>query len=130
MVQVLKSCRGNMAGKGGGRRPNFALSTKIPEMEKEPTIPPPIEDDGNGLSDTDLLNAISTHPDAAHALAAIAAGADVTETLASLLPSQPDKEPDNADESMSAQTPAPSLPVASPSFLGSTRTDFWDESFF
>lgn len=111
-------------------RDNFALSTKQqPKMENEQASPPPIEENDNGLSDTDLLHAISKHPDAAHALAAIASGADVSATLASLLSRQTEEESEITEDN-TPQEPPQSIPVASPSFLGSSRTDFWDESFF
>ena len=99
-------------------------------MEKEQSNPPLIEEADNGLSDADLLSAISRNPEAAHALAAIASGADIASTLASLLPQEPEEVVDEAvDDSEASRAAAESIPVASTRFLGSSRTDFWDESF-
>lgn len=76
-------------------------------MESQPT-PPDYRPEADGGADVELLRAISAHPEAAHALAAIAGGADPASALADLLP-QPK-----------------GIPVSSPSFLASIQPDFWE----
>lgn len=88
---------------------------------KETPTPPPCTPETDGTTDAELLEAISRHPDAAHALAAIASGADPAEALSDLLPQKP--------EDSENKTEAPGIPVSSDEFLSSVRPDFWDEQF-
>lgn len=96
------------------RRKTF-LNNRI--MNTEPT-PPPCNADSDGTSDVQLLQAISAHPAAAAALAAIASGTPPREALTAFLAD--DAEP---------LAPGASLPVSSPAFLGGIQPDFWDEAF-
>lgn len=104
-------------------------------------VPPPAEADGSG--DVELLKAISANPECAHVLAAIAAGGDPAELMATLLPPAPVEEEEApvedapADEEEAAPAARDvalyqSAAVASqqggeayPSFLERVQDDFW-----
>ena len=105
---------------GGGR--NFASYLKtnaIMENEKEQITPPPVSEDG--ASDAELLRAISAHPAAAQALAAIAAGTDPAVAMAEFA-AKKTVTPDASDEDDVSE----GIPVASPSFLADIAPDFWE----
>lgn len=102
-------------------------------------VPPPAEADGSG--DVELLKAISANPECAHVLAAIAAGGDPAELMATLLPPTPVEDAPVDDAPADEEEPAPaasdvalyqSAAVASqqggasyPSFLERVQDDFW-----
>lgn len=114
-------------------------------MEENPT-PPPVNGDTDGSSDIELLRAISANSECAHVLAAIAAGGDPVELLATLLPKDPEPAPaPEADKT--APDPAPVAEHSEiamyqsaaqaqrqndgddrscPTFLANIRPDFWD----
>ncbi len=114
-------------------------------MEENPT-PPPVNGDTDGSSDTELLRAISANSECAHVLAAIAAGGDPVELLATLLPKDPEPAPaPEADRTTPDPTPVAEHPEIAmyqsaaqaqrqndgddrsyPTFLANIRPDFWD----
>lgn len=98
-------------------------------------VPPPAEADGSG--DVELLKAISANPECAHVLAAIAAGGDPAELMATLLPPAPveeapveeEEERENAasDVALYQSTAVASQQAGGsyPSFLERVQEDFW-----
>ena len=104
-------------------------------MSNEST-PPPCTAETDGTRDIHMLEAISAHPAAAAALAAIAAGVPPREALAPFLAEMAD-ETAPATPSDSAAPPEPvseatataGVPVGSPSFLSGVQPDFWDDAF-
>jgi|InofroStandDraft_1065614.scaffolds.fasta_scaffold118805_2 hypothetical protein len=90
-------------------------------------VPPPAEADGTG--DAELLKAISSHPECAHVLAAIAAGGDPDELIATLVPKPAEDDAPAAPEPamyQSATVCAPSTEYDEPWFADTAREDFWD----
>lgn len=90
-------------------------------------VPPPAEADGTG--DAELLKAISANPECAHVLAAIAAGGDPAELIATLLPKPAADDAPAAPEPAMYQsaTVCPQSPECEePWFADSAREDFWD----
>ena len=91
-------------------------------------VPPPAEADGTG--DAELLKAISAHPECAHVLAAIAAGGDPDELIATLVPKRAEDDAPAAPEPAMYQ----SATVCAPSRGLRTRRarisgiffEFWD----
>ena len=57
-------------------------------MEQEQTNPPEVTPATDGTPDVELLRAISANAECAHILAAIAAGGNPKELLATLLPAE------------------------------------------
>lgn len=105
---------------------------------EEKITPPPVNDGTDGSSDIELLRAISTNPECAHVLAAIAAGGDPKELLNTLLPQDDAPQPDESDEPALTTAEVPMFCSAAqsrqhaaedscPSFLANIRPDFWDD---
>lgn len=96
------------------------------QNEKNEPTPPPYVDESEEQA---LLKAISENPETAHALAAIAGGADREEVLRDLLPEKDAEE--EAEEKPAPQgTESEGVPVGSPSFLCGNGRDFWDDEIF
>ena len=101
-------------------------------MDQHTPLPPECNTANDGTDDIALLRAISKNPDTAHALAAIAEGADPSEILADLLPKkapepEPEPTPEPEPEPVEPVAAQPGIPLSSPLFLCGTQTDFWDD---
>lgn len=108
-------------------------------MEQEQTTPPEVTPATDGTADAELLRAISANAECAHVLAAIAAGGDARELLATLLPAEEahdaaevpvEKSPEVAMYQSPSQAAAADTPGDSyPAFLATEAPDFWEGIF-
>lgn len=108
------------------------------ETQENIPAPPPIAE-ADGTDDTLILQAISRHPDAAHALAEIARGADPEQVLSDWLTSlkpeavaDPEPEAPLEHEPAIYQSPAilTSMEDSWPACLGTPSSGFWDNPTF
>ncbi len=107
-------------------------------MEQEQTNPPEVTPATDGTPDVELLRAISANAECAHILAAIAAGGNPKELLATLLPTEgkPEAEEQAAKGPEVAMYQSPSQAAATdmagdsyPAFLATETPDFWEGIF-
>jgi len=107
-------------------------------MEQKPTNPPDVTPDTDGASDAELLRAISANAECAHVLAAIAAGGDPKELLATFLDSGavPEEQQPAEERPPVAMYQSPSQAAwpdsdsdSRPAFLAGETPDFWEGIF-